>query len=446
MNLGLSRQKSLLSISQEVIDIQSNEFGNTLEAIFTKIYSKIDNEDIYNHNSLKESQEIKNLEKEIFNRLGIKVTIHVDGMPAGILPLYSNKHSVFINDLFRGTNFKIHEQEKVLKKINDKKGYIDLARARVSGIFSEYNHHLYLNIFALKGMYKVSPAELTGITLHELGHAFEICEYSDRIATVNQVLSNASKEIFSDKKEKNLVYIYRELKAINKDITEEEVEKMVNGNRVITGYYLFKAVFGSDYLNFKNQTNDATYDRTSFEQLADNFATRFGYGRELITSLEKLHGAYDIDKNKATAAMAILMETLILVVCLLAITATGSIFFMLAGAFCLQLGLLISGEAVRDMTYDELQTRYKRIRNQYSEVLKNKEITKDELKYTIENIKIMDKIINETNINKGLFRTIANIILPSNRKAVNSIEEQKLLEELVHNDLFLKSAELKAIA
>lgn len=446
MNLGLSRQKSILSISTEMIDIQSNDFGNSLEAIITKIYSKIDNGEITTYSQMKQSSELAELEKTIFDRTGIKVNIHVDGMAAGILPLYSNKHSIFILDIFRGTNFKIHEQEKVLKKIVNKKGYIDLAKAKVSGIFSEYNHHLYLNIYVMKTTYNISPAELTGIILHEIGHAFEMFEYSDRVSTVNQVLSNAAKEIFSDKKEKNLVYIYRELQSINKSVTEEEIEKMVNGNRVISGYYLFKAVFGSDFLNFKNQTKNEVYDRTSFEQLADNFAARFGYGRELISSLEKMHGAYDISKNNAIAAMTILIETLFLLLCTMAIVASGSIFFMMAGAFSLWIGLICSGEATRDMTYDELQTRYKRIRNQYAEVLKYKEISKDELKYTIDNIKFMDKIINETYINKGLFRSIANVIFSSNRKAVNSIEEQKVLEDLVHNDLFLKSAELKTIA
>lgn len=445
MSIVLSKPKN--HIAMEVIDFQNNSFGIELETLVVSLVDKIKNNVYKLDTDVFNSEEVDHIARVIFNRLGIRVTLYTNKAMAAILPFYSNKHSIFLHKFFKGLVF-VEDQEKILNKANNKKGFVDLAKAKVGGIFSEYENHLFINFKELAITYGLTSSEIVAVILHELGHAFYICEYSDRLESNNQILVSVANEIINKKKEKNLTYIYSELKKVNQKVTEEQVDKLVNGNRVIAGYTWFKLIIEAAGLDNLTQMKNDKYDETSFEQMADNFVTRFSYGRQLIVALDKLHSTgFSYEKNRSWIVFIELQSFITyfggaaLTVALFGVSIPASLFM----GIMVFLTFLADGENFKDYTYDELKIRYKRSRHQYVEMLKRMDLDKKIAANIIEDIYTLDEIINNTYQYSTLFNKLSNLLFSTNRNAVNSIKEQQLLEDLAHNDLFIKSAELKTI-
>lgn len=445
MAIVLSKPKN--HIAMEVIDFQNNSFGIELETLVVSLVDKIKNNIYKKDTDVFNSDEVDHLVKVIFNRTGIRVTFYTNRSIAAILPFYSNIHNILLDKFSRGFVF-VEDQEKILNKSNNKKGYVDLAKAKVGGIFSEYENHLFINFKELSVTYGLTSSEIVAVILHELGHAFYVCEYADRLESNNQVLVNVANEILNKKKEKNLTYIYSELKKVNKKVTEEQVDKLVHGNRIIAGYTWFKLIIEVAGLDNLTQMKNDKYDETSFEQLADNFAARFNYGRQLMTGLDKLHSTeFSYEKNRSWIIFAELRSFITyfggaaLTIGLFSISIPASLFMCMI----VFLMLFTDGENFKDYTYDELKIRYKRSRHQYVEMLKRMDLDKKIAANIIEDIYALDEIINNTYQYSTLFNKLSNLLFSTNRNAINSIKEQQLLEDLVHNDLFIKSAQLKTI-
>lgn len=340
-------------VALEMIDIQDSSFGQQLEKTVESIRIGILQGDYNTYEAVMRSGHIKTIEQQIFARTGLRVETIISQDPAAILSFFINKHSIFIKPYFRGMDFNIKEQQEIIDKAHDKKGSVDLKKAKVSGIFSEYNNKLFINFHALINEYRLSSQEIVAIILHELGHAFYMCEFSDRLETTNQVLANVAKELLS-KKEKNLTYIYKELKSIDDTVTDKTIDDIVNGNGVIAGYKLFRTILNSVI----SQVADAKYDETSFEQLADHFPSKFGYGRPLITALDKMHIYFDNPEksesyntfNFITSTMQLLFTAMLLIGAII----SGPIMSVFAVLY-ISILMRILGEDMKDYTYDQLK-------------------------------------------------------------------------------------------
>lgn len=441
-------------ISAEMIKIQNDNFGLELEKIVSLIHDEIrgavtatttqgDGHSTVNVTIANIGKHIKAIETSVAKRFGITCNIIHNSDLAAVLPFFPNKNHIFINEFFRG-NFTIPDQEKIIKKSAEKKGFVDTVNAKVSGLFSEYNSPVWINFQELFVTFNLSPSEVTAVILHELGHIFHACEYSDRFESANQVLLSIAKDLKDDKKEKNSAYIFKELKNINSDIKEEDVDKMINGGKIIAGYYWFKAVIGIVDTQMRNNK----YDESSFEQLADNFAARFNYGRQLVSGLDKLHSAFDsYEKSRLTIITAeffSLMTFTFSIIGTLALIPTILPLGILAGLFSFAF-FRLHGEDKISYTYDDLQTRYKRIRQQLIERLKDENLNKKYIQTILDELESVDEVIAETFKYKLILRRIANAVFGRARDAKSSIEEQQLLEELANNDLFVLSAQAKSL-
>lgn len=442
MELPLLRPRSKISL--ETIEFQDDDFTAKLELIVSELQAKILNEAYQKYSHIEESREAQQITDIILHRLGLKIKLVVNGPLAAIMPFYTNKNHVLMDEFFRGW-ISIKEQDIVLRNAHNKRGTVNLQKAKVGGFFSECECELYMDFISLFKTYKLSAAETTAVLLHELGHAFYAFEYSDRLETANQVFQNVIKEVTSKKDKADKVYVYRELKSVNSKITEEEIDLMLKGNKVIAGNTWFKAIIGT----VQEQLQNSKYSDTSFEQLADNFASRFGYGRQIVGALEKLTGQYFLDpeKSKVGFLLIALSETIIFALLIasavvsIPVTAMGAIFYgMLAFLF-----LKAKGESSRDYTYDDLKIRYKRVRNEYVQQLKDQKFPLASVKPILDNIYSLDAIISQLFVYRGPLATISNFVFSSDREAMKTIKEQQLLEELAMNDLFIASAELRTL-
>lgn len=442
MELGLRTHSNRVAL--ELIDVQDSSFGLQLEAIVEGIRNDILKNVLGTYTDLLESQYPKQLTEAIFKRTGLKIELIVSKDPAAILSFYSNRHHIFVNPAWRG-EFTLEDQQKIISQAHNKKGYVDLKKAKVGGLFSEYSNILYINFHSLVKNYQLTTREIVSVILHELGHAFYVCEFSDRLESTNQILSNVAKEVISGKGPKNLEYIYKELKTIDDKITPKDVDDIVNGNHIIAGYKLFRSTFQT----VVSQMSNSKYDETAFEQVADHFATRFGYSRDLITALDKMHDYFnDPQKSQTYTIFNTILSTLSL-----AFVTLGLFSAILSGAvvtgfylsFYIWSLFFLAREDVQDYTYDKLKIRYKRIRNNYVEVLKTLDLSKEDKQSIVNNIYKVDEIISNTYIQVSIFNKISNVVFSKARQADKAIREQQLLEELAFNDVYIKATELSTV-
>ena len=96
------------------------------------------------------------------------------------------------------------------------------------------------------------------------------------------------------------------------------------------------------------------------------------------------------------------------------------------------------------MSYDDTKYRYKRIRDQMVEMLKDVTLfSKEQTQDIINQIKSLDNIVGERGKYKNIVTAFMDFLTPSSRDKAASINMQRLLESLSANDLFIRAASLR---
>jgi len=425
----------------ERIEHQTDDFGQKLEGLVAQLMQDMASQNLYGKN-VDGYGVIRHMELLISKRLGLRVEIHTTAHTAAILPFYSNRNHIFLNDMIRG-QVDIQAQTRLLSMMDKQKGEVNLANATVSGIFSQYNHPLYLNFSRMIRQFEMTAPEITAVMLHELGHAFAACYYSDRTDRTNQVLAAVFRKFTDHNSKDSVEYIYRELSKLSDTVKKEDVDQMVNGPRVVAGLLWFRMVVQV----VRNQMSHDKYNETAFEEVADAFASRFGYGKHIALALDRLHLNTPM-KSAGMLALCRIVDAMALAV------SAGVILSLLAGggyvmALVLALWNLtivsLNTEDNLDYTYDELKDRYIRLRSDAVTFLKEPSLPKEAVRETLENIYTLDGVIKETARYKSIYTHIGNFIFSSGKATVSAIEAQKTMEKLASNDLFINAAEFKTL-
>lgn len=279
----------------------------------------------------------------------------------------------------------------------------------------------------------------------------------------NQLLSDALRKGNDKNKDKFIEVTYKELKGSFPQIQKEAVENLTSLNPAIVCSGAFKIISEA----VLQQQEDSKYDDTSFEALADNFSSRFGYAEHLVTGLEKLYPGgvkvkwYFDAIRSATMTFKIVKNFFgqlrrlyfwstmigktfdqIMVYFNIYEAIIGFIWGVLFGYYLLK----TSGESGRNYTYDELEKRYNRIRAQIIEAIKNKELPKKDAEALIESAEMIGALIKDVKPYRGPLDFMFNTFNPKDIRAKNSIARQQAIEDLMTNDLFLTSMKLKVNA
>lgn len=447
INVGhISKRKHLreFGLAMEFITEQRDGFGKTLDMLFEDIRKYVvDKPSTNNADIIANCKAVKMLEEVTLKRFGLRIQIlpSSDTIMA-VLPMFSNKHHIFLPEHHHG-NFEIDEQEILLKRWGGKTGTIDLARAKVSGVFSEYVHRFYMNPYFIYNTTNCTPEELSAVYLHEIGHLFTYYEFASRLEKTNQVLAEMSKMIKNSEDIGKINYKYQEFMTLT-DSEERDAITEKTDRQVISMTLFLK------YVDFvKSQLSDNKYDETSAEAAADLFSSRFGKGRDLVSALNRFESSFGVynDENQLFALKLVVNTCDIIVFAAFIFSTMGLTTAALVPSLLLVLTtgnyIYTSGDRFVDMTYDTLKDRYKRVRAQYINILKERIYSKEETQKVLEDIYAMDDIIKNTGEFTSIGRKLSNMIFSTNRKASNSVVAQKLLEALASNDLYVNSSEFQ---
>lgn len=433
----------------EAVNVQvDNDLGYKIQAQFSLIHDLLRSGQEISPRELRNSTYLTKVKKLIKEKLGVTIDVITNGPLAAVLPFYSNKNHIMIHKEFRGS-FHIDKQDVILRHARNRTATFDQVTGKMGGLFADYDHPVYMDFSALFGVYKLTPAEVTAVFLHEIGHIAAACEYADRLESTNQILADVTQHLLTKKTNPDMKFVYTELSKIDNKISNTEVDKMCNGNRVIAGYYWYKFVVKATVGDSRTQMRNDHYDRTSFEALADNFATRFGYGGDLTSGLTKLHDAgLSPERSKIWMRAHQLMSASVFIAAIVATVSLlvgGAIFMGVVYAFTIYVMTIGSADANQSYTYDKLKDRYKRIREQYVQQLKDIHLNKDQTQIILDNIDAADETIQGTYKYSTMFTFFGNLLVDPSDHVLSSIEEQQLMESLANNDLFVQAARLRTL-
>lgn len=421
------------AIGTEAIDFQSSVVADQITKMF---------EDILKCKGGKEadaSEAHKALVSFMEKETGLKIDLKFNTpYPPCMMPIHVNPSSILGDSDFK--DYYTKDANKVIKKLEDnEKTFVDLKNAKVGGAFSTVPSKIYMGFRQLKDM-KLTAREVAAAFMHEVGHAFVAYELAFNTIQTNQILLALHKSLVAnDQKlfEYSLKLTEKRLgpsSGVYNELKEETDTTVVT--TVVMAKIQEKRV---------SELGTAAYDKTTYEALADNFATRMGLGRELVTSLEKIHRLYGSPEYSGeTRFIYNMIQITVATYSMLLGAVLGSVLLMIAGApLFFLITWAVSDGAEYQNVYDKLKIRYKRVREQLISRLKVKSLAPELVKNILEDLKVLDKIIEQTGEFSSILNVVGNIIYPSNWVLSSRKNAQRLLEELASNDLFIKAAQLR---
>lgn len=418
-------RKRDLHISLEAIDHQfDSNFGRELEAEFIELkkFPKITN-------SILHSTKLSSLIKK---HTGLDITIEIEtGLNAYVYPPDINRNNVLINNLQR----HLMSNEAATKPMHEKhfiEGTVNLKEGIVSGDFSTFNCIIRLGNELLMKNSAFTVSEVVGILMHELGHVFVFFEMITRVTKTNYVLEEGTKRLMkAQTKEQRLVILDDIEKCTGTKIPSKEM--LASKARVESAYRVI--ILNAEIESSKLQYDCDIYNSRSYEQLADLFATRYGYSKHLATGLTKLY-----KKGGDSAFWSSSMNTFINVLKPTSVIVS-SIANPVVGVFTV-LVLLLMGSP-NELIYDNPKNRLLKLKQQINDALKDHtlpvEIRQVYLNDHREISGLMDEMLN--NIDWWTF--IYSYLLPPGRKERKTIEQIEQLESLHNNDLFTAATALE---
>lgn len=406
---------SKVNFGLESIRRQNNEF---LEALVSCV-SRLKTAGTFDDKAVKNSFLVQTIKQ--FTGLNV-VVILSPGWRASIRPPQLLPDSVFY-----GSRVGQSVGTTILDiKNTTLKGTVDIENVKVSGIFSEVKSELMLGE-ALFNPTLVTTEEAVAIILHELGHAFTYFQFISTIAVGALVINKTINNIFlTDNYQTKEIHLKAGLDTLGIDSDFDDSNVPVN-----TSKENLEVILVSRFMRgLLTRSTTSYYDMRNCEQLADTFATKHGAGIYLARINHKmdLHlGEYG-NKN---FFVHILAETSKLI----------SVFARSPYSFR---EILLT--MAQPKQYDDPKDRITFIKFQLIDDLKQlPKGAKESRANILQSIEEIDLILKDINPRRDVLRYIHDTFTASGRSARAQEKSQKVLEEMLFNNLFYQSAKIKSM-
>jgi hypothetical protein len=335
----------------------------------------------------------------------------------------------------------INAQGKAIAKHDiDAIGYVDLAGGKVFGIYQDVPIGINLTTGLFKGAGSffgnktpIDDGEIASIILHEIGHVFGYFEYLGSRVGRNLAMVTIVQRVFGKETtltEKTL--LLNEAKAALR-LASLDTDRAAASK---TKTELQLVLVDAEASRLRSEVGTDFYDMTSFEYLADQYATNQGAGISLITGLSKIHrGAGDLAFS-SNLKFAIFESAKLLVFIAYSVWTVG-----ILPVIAIYLGITINPMT---STYDTPKERFRRIRQTLVGELSNVK-SNAERKALLEDIKIIDVVLEDVNDRKTIYQYVFTTLVKSHKYDLDQQQIQKDLEAIGMNDLFVSAARLQTL-
>ncbi len=323
---------------------------------------------------------------------------------------------------------------KAMNDLMNAKGFkVDLNKAKIIGLPSEYIIDLIFNFASLVVKYGMTTREILAVFLHEIGHCFTHLESSYRYLSNTTVLIDTFMYNLCNKNKTPRESYTIAYKKVTKN---NDIDKLKDKNNLT-----FYIVTGSRLTDFLSNTASPHYSVDS-EQQADQFAGRFGLGEELGSGLNKMF-------KDMTGIGAMLLYGIVATLCF-TICVVAPILFSLVGPLgfifvCFLYSCIFKkNSAWIKYNYDDDKQRLVRIRNESVRLLRSSNLDKATVESLLGNIESLDYIIDHTR--EGFLGPIDKIyqtFFPGGKRKLELKNIEETMERLMENDLHIAKHKLK---
>lgn len=316
------------------------------------------------------------------------------------------------------------------------KASVNLANGMVGGFYSECP----LTITVFLGLMKntqFSPAEVASIILHELGHLFTYFQYINTVGYGGLISAIAAKEIAGARTKDERIDLIKQsekLLGIEKPLDiDANVPQSENKMQVV--------LFRNYLLQMVSATGTSQYDYRNCEQLADQFATKHGAGRDLVTALDKMYTLAGDSSKLGGFAFTVVETCKLLLFC-------ASLLILPLMPFAL-ISLIIAAPGGYK-TYDDPEARVRFIRKQLlasiQDVKKNKNPDSAVLDGLIADIEVVDEVLLTIKDRSTLVQLFWRSLPGSQSRNLQQQEKAAAeLEGLMFNNLVYQSVRFEQL-
>ena len=329
-----------------------------------------------------------------------------------------------------------------LKALKDKDydiGNVDRKSGRITGVYAKCK----CPITFTKGIMtsnKFTDEEIAAVALHEIGHIFSLFETMYLTMGTNLAIASAMEDFIGVKDSNVRMKVVKGLKE--KGVIEVTLDEQALAQ--LDDEKLPVVVLTSAYKQLRHDKNAVCYNRTAWEQSADQFAVRMGAGVHLATALNKIIPAGEAKRQFAlNTLIRLAFQTMMFFLKAVALKlAAWGLILMLILYDILLLDLPIVLETAYN-TYDTTKDRIARIRREQIGKLKVLDKNDELVKETLIQIEEMKKIEDEqVNLYPSLQNHVFAFIYNAFTRQMTKKEQQQTIEKLMNNELFVHAAEL----
>lgn len=338
--------------------------------------------------------------------------------------------------IFRGYGEAAMKEVQVSEKRVIKagsKGTIDLANGKVTGVFA----NLVMPMTVGSGLWTsagLSAEEVAAVIAHEIGHAFTWLETIMKTVTCNMAIQSAVQALGpADSMEHRLQIVHEAQRRGNFRVEDERALADPSMKKQVFETVLIRSAL-SDILY--SAANSTVYDMRSSEFMADQWATRQGFARPLVTALDKIH-SYDPSYRRGLT-MHLIVQALTT-----AFVIVASIANPLIGLFAV---LLLFLPGLDHDVYDRPGERYARIKRDLIQTIKSPNLATATREAILKDLEVINKVMADVKDREGWFTLLWSSLTGNRRNNKRQIQFQQELEKLINTELFASASQLRVLS
>ena len=354
---------------------------------------------------------------------GLNVTFElVEGFDIYVISPDINRNSILM-DQMRKEYFTNEDASKLLKKQDYLEGTIDIKTATVYGDYCKFESLICIGDAMLVKDSIFDVEEVTGFILHEIGHIFSYLETLHYVFKTDIIMNDAIERLLKSETIRQRVVILNEVESMTKT-KMMKLDEIAAKARTKEAYAV--VILNQVAKESKQELNVNIYEIRAWEQLADQFAARFGYYRALATGLDKIHKLTG-HHEQLTPIEHSFMELFKLIKFLF--------FGLITFGITAILTLLVIGNPLIE-EYDNPKERILKLKNQINDALKDTSLSVERKQKLLDDHAVIEKILEDYRENNTLYTYLWKSLTPMGRKQSKIVSEHKETERLLNNDLF----------
>lgn len=313
-------------------------------------------------------------------------------------------------------------------------GGVDLNTSKVSGVFTELTLRMHITrgllpygVGAVENSH-YTPAEISAIILHEIGHIFTYFEFLGSTLTTNYVLQYASRNLMQSNDTVRKYKIVKEIEEVLEIKVKDPAALVASNSSEIINVVLLREVA----IKRHEELGSNTYDLTAWEMLSDQFSARHGAGLALVTGLDKIYRASNNPAYMSSGEF-FLSELM---------AAVGSLISIPVRIGLIPI-LILFIDNPDEQLYDQAKQRMLRIKQDMVGQLKDTKLNPTISTRLVKDIETVDLLLGDLKVHRNFMQAFWRTFNTKVRNQYNQTIFQQELETLANNDLFLKAAKLK---